>query len=93
MTASRISKAEDKAVDRSVPKPKVARPGLSIRHGPITDGDAMDDDEPLVNGSAKRKARSSISKINYRDESEDSDDAPVVGLQWIWQRLLGPVRD
>lgn len=41
----------------------------------------MDVDVP-VNGTAKRKSRSSISsKVNYKDASEDSDDdAPLVSF-------------
>ncbi|PKS06371.1 hypothetical protein jhhlp_007119 [Lomentospora prolificans] len=39
-----------------------------------TSVDAMDVDGPLTNGTAKRKSRTSITKINYKDESEDSDD-------------------
>ncbi|CAI4216205.1 unnamed protein product [Parascedosporium putredinis] len=36
--------------------------------------DAMTVDSPLTNGAAKRKSRTSITKINYKDNSEDSDD-------------------
>lgn len=51
--------------------------GISIRNGPI-EGDAMDIDQ--VNGTAKRKARSSIGhNVSYKDESDsDDDDAPMV---------------
>lgn len=81
-SAARISAAEDKAMDRSIPSSKKALPvGLSVRNGPVTD-DGMDIDGPLhVNGNAKRKSRTSISKVtSYRDASDDSDDgAPLVG--------------
>jgi DNA topoisomerase I len=79
-SSSRISKAVDDALERSVPKSKFSNPGLSVRNGPITGGDAMDEDAPLTNGVAKRKSRSSISKVNYKDDSDGSDDeAPLVG--------------
>lgn len=39
----------------------------------------MDVDSPPVNGAAKRKSRSSITQISYKDESDDSDDGqPLV---------------
>ncbi|KAI0817705.1 eukaryotic DNA topoisomerase I [Xylaria sp. FL0064] len=41
---------------------------LSIRNGPIDN----DDDVPLVNGNGKRKSRSSVGNVNYREA--DSDD-------------------
>ena len=78
VSAPKISKAEDRAMDRSASKAKPAPPGLSIRHGPVN-GEPMDVDLP--NGTAKRKARASISKTaNYKDDSDsDSDDAvPLV---------------
>lgn len=49
---------------------------ISIRNGPVQDADAMDVDSPAVNGH-KRKARTSLSKPSYKDES-DSDDQPMV---------------
>ena len=76
-SAAKVSKAEDDYLDRTVPKARVSMPGLSVRNGPITGGDDMDLDSH-ANGSTKRKSRSSISKINYKDDSEDSDGAPLV---------------
>lgn len=65
-------------MDRAVPKSNAAlAAGLSIHNGPVDDG--MDVDAPSANGANKRKSRSSISKINYRDES-DSDAEPLVRL-------------
>lgn len=50
--------------------------GISIRNGPVN-GDPMDVDHP--NGTAKRKARTSITKnVSYKDESESDDAAPLV---------------
>lgn len=50
--------------------------GLSIRNGPVVNGE-MDLDSPSTNGS-KRKSRDSITKVDYKDESE-SDGEPLVG--------------
>lgn len=63
-------------MDRSVPKGNSALAGLSVRNGPVEDDD-MDIDAPNTNG-AKRKSRTSISKINYKDNESDSDGAPLV---------------
>ncbi|PHH63011.1 hypothetical protein CDD81_6342 [Ophiocordyceps australis] len=49
--------------------------GLSVRNGPLRGG-RMNVDLPPTNGSNKRKSRSSVSKINYRDASE-SDGEPL----------------
>jgi len=50
---------------------------VSIRNGPVKDGDAMDVDSPSVNGH-KRKSRASLNtKPTYKDDS-DSDDQPMV---------------
>lgn len=77
MSASKISKSEDKAMDKSITssaQPSAA--GISIRNGPIRD-DRMDIDTP--NGTTKRKARDSVSNIlNYKDESDSDDAAPLV---------------
>lgn len=68
-------------MDRTASKARAAPPGLSIRNGPVEDDDAMDVDGPSTNG--KRKSRSSLPKVNYKDETEDSDDdAPLVGYTW-----------
>ena len=34
----------------------------------------MEVDSPPVNGATKRKSRTSITKISYKDETEDSED-------------------
>lgn len=75
-----ISKSVDKAMDKVADKVETAPPGVSIRHGPVTE-DKMDVDEPATNGHAKRKARSSTGKtVNYKvvGSDEESDDAPLV---------------
>lgn len=56
-------------------KGKPAPAGLSIRNGPVDD-DAMDVDAPQTNG--KRKSRSSIVSISYKDDSGSEDDKPLV---------------
>ncbi|KAI4868715.1 hypothetical protein F4820DRAFT_409432 [Hypoxylon rubiginosum] len=64
LSASTVSKAEDKAMDsRAKPKPAP----VSIRNGPV--GDAS----PHTNGNGKRKSRSSINRVSYRDESDSED--------------------
>ena len=75
---AKISKADDRAIDKSASKARPAPPGLSIRNGPVEDDDSMDLDT-TTNGS-KRKSRSSIGKaVNYKDNSgSDDDDAPLV---------------
>ncbi|OLN87902.1 DNA topoisomerase 1 [Colletotrichum chlorophyti] len=88
VSASRISKADDIAMDRNASKVRAAPPGLSVRNGPIDD-DAMDIDGPSTNG--KRKSRSSLPKVNYRDESESDDDAPLAKRQRT--KAKAPVSD
>lgn len=76
VSASKISKAEDEAMDGSVPKPQPSAAGISIRNGPIDD-DSMDIDQP--NGTAKRKSRASINNnVSYKDQSESDDEIPLV---------------
>ena len=49
----------------------------------------MDIDSPQVNGAAKRKSRSSMTKVSYKDESDDSDDGqPLVRASNIPQPRL-----
>ena len=76
VSSSTISRSEDKAMDRSLPNGKSSMVGLSLRNGPVED---MDVDAPSTNGANKRKSRSSISKVDYRDDS-DSDGEPLVRL-------------
>lgn len=75
VSSSKISRTEDIALDKSMSKPS-GMAGLSIRNGPIENGE-MDLDSPSTNGS-KRKSRESIIKVDYKDESE-SDGEPLVG--------------
>lgn len=58
-------------------KAKPDPPGVSIRNGTVDD-DSMDVDAPATNGTSKRKSRSSITKVNYNDESGSEDDKPLV---------------
>nr|UWK20508.1 topoisomerase [Trichoderma stromaticum] len=74
LSSSKISRAQDIALDKSVPKKGSGMAGLSIRNGPVENGD-MDLDSPTTNG-AKRKSRVSITQVDYKDESE-SDGQPL----------------
>jgi DNA topoisomerase-1 len=80
LSNDRISKDEDKAMDKQVPSNGHVEPGISIRMGPVDD--KMDVDEPATNGNAnaKRKARSSITNgKSYKDaSSSEDDDKPLV---------------
>ncbi|KAK3695071.1 hypothetical protein B0T22DRAFT_368247 [Podospora appendiculata] len=65
----------DKSTSRARPIP----PGVSIRNGPV--GDAMDIDS-TPNGTSKRKSRNSIAQsVNYRDQSDSDDAAPMAKRQ------------
>ncbi|KAF1912517.1 eukaryotic DNA topoisomerase I [Ampelomyces quisqualis] len=74
----RISKSEDKAMDKQIPSNGHVEPGISIRMGPVDD---MDVDVPATNGGAngKRKARNSIPNgKSYKDaSSSEEDDKPL----------------
>lgn len=84
VSSPKISKAADRAMDKSDSKARPLPPGVSIRNGPVTD-DAMDVDS-TPNGAPKRKSRSSLSQaVNYKDESDSEDGAPLVSF---CQRLL-----
>ncbi|TDZ13177.1 DNA topoisomerase 1 [Colletotrichum spinosum] len=85
ISASRISKDEDIDMDRHASKARPAPPGLSVRHGPVDD--EMDVDGPSTNG-AKRKSRSSLPKVNYKDESESDDDVPMAKRQKTKKRAV-----
>jgi DNA topoisomerase-1 len=75
VSAAKISKAEDKAMEKSASKARPGPTGISIRNGPVND--AMDIDSP--NGAPKRKSRSSIGQaVNYKDESDSDEGAPLV---------------
>ncbi|KAI0021014.1 eukaryotic DNA topoisomerase I [Xylariomycetidae sp. FL0641] len=74
VSAPTVSKAEDQAMDDALPTHTL--PPVSIRNGPVVD----EDNEPLhLNGNAKRKARTSISKVNYHES--DSEDGPLAKRQ------------
>jgi hypothetical protein len=77
----RISKDEDKAMDKQLPSNGHVEPGISIRMGPV---DPMEVDAPATNGNAngKRKARNSITNgKTYKDaSSSEDDDKPLVRL-------------
>jgi DNA topoisomerase-1 len=77
----RISKNEDRAMDKEVPSNGHIEPGISIRMGPVDD---MDVDAPATNGNAngKRKARTSTTKEKtYKDaSSSEDDDKPLVRM-------------
>lgn len=72
-----IPKSLDKAMDSAVKPAKHAAPGISIRNGPVVDGDVGQQPDP----NSKRKARASISNgVSYKDTSDDEeDDKPLVG--------------
>ncbi|KAL8655437.1 MAG: hypothetical protein Q9210_000872 [Variospora velana] len=66
-----IPKSLDKAMDSAVKPAKHAAPGISIRNGPVGDGDVGQQPEP----NGKRKARASISNgVSYKDASDDQED-------------------
>ncbi|QUC19682.1 uncharacterized protein UV8b_03923 [Ustilaginoidea virens] len=71
LSANKISRAEDQALDRSQAKRSSGMAGIAVFNGP--EDDSMDLD--ATNG-VKRKSRSSISKVSYKDES-DSDGQPL----------------
>ena len=90
VSSSKISRAEDKAMDRALPKKSTGLAGLSVRNGPVED---MDVDTPVTNGASKRKSRGSISKVNYRDNDSESDGgAPLVGDTPGPKYAVGPSR-
>lgn len=71
VSAAKVTASMDKALDRSVPKSSGGGEGLLVRRN---NADAMALDGPLSN---KRKSRTSITKIDYKVDS-DSDGAPLV---------------
>ena len=72
LSASKVSKADDRAMDASSSAEAVPAP-ISVRNGPI-------DNDSRVNGSGKRKSRFSIVNVSYKDAS-DSDDGPLAKRQ------------
>lgn len=72
LSSSKISRAEDRALDAAQPQKTSGMAGIAVRNGPVDDD--MDLDAP--NG-VKRKSRSAgMSKVSYKDES-DSDSEPL----------------
>ncbi|KAI2633709.1 hypothetical protein GGS26DRAFT_554401 [Hypomontagnella submonticulosa] len=67
LSASTISKTEDKAMDRRSSGKAMPAP-VSIRNGPIDDGASSH-----TNGNGKRKSRSSLNHVNYKDASDSED--------------------
>lgn len=61
-------------MDRASTNGSAAPPGLSVRHGPVTE--KMDVDEPAANG--KRKARTSAVKPTYAESDSEEDAKPLV---------------
>jgi DNA topoisomerase-1 len=73
VSSATISKDEDRELDKTTSKTKSLPEGLSIRNGPVLE-------ESTTNGVAKRKSRASnASAVNYKDESDSDDGAPLVG--------------
>ncbi|KAG5809178.1 hypothetical protein H9Q74_012214 [Fusarium xylarioides] len=79
LSSAKISRAEDDALDQPVSKQAAKMAGLSVRNGPLED--AMDIDEPATNGASKRKSRTSISKVNYKDDESSDDATPLAKRQ------------
>lgn len=77
VSAPKISHADDRALDRSIPQKPSGLAGISVRNGPVDE--SMDVDAPATNGH-KRKSRSSITKPTYKDESDSDASQPLVGV-------------
>lgn len=78
VSSSKISRAEDRALDAAQPQKTSGMAGIAVRNGPVDDD--MDLDAP--NG-VKRKSRSAgMPKVSYKDES-DSDSEPLVGVIFL----------
>jgi DNA topoisomerase-1 len=71
-----IPKSVDKAMDKASSSAKNAPAGVSIRNGPVLE-DKMEIDG-AINGTSKRKSRTSTSKaVNYNIQGSDSDEDSV----------------
>lgn len=82
VSAAKVSRAEDEALDRAVPKEGSGLAGLSVRNGPVKD--EMDVDAPATNGNGnKRKSRTSITRPTYKDESDSDASQPLVRVNYI----------
>jgi DNA topoisomerase-1 len=72
VSAAKISKADDRELDKSASRARPGPPGVSIRNGPV-------EEDGAANGVGKRKSRASnASAVNYKDDSESDDGAPLV---------------
>ncbi|KAI1082969.1 hypothetical protein F5B20DRAFT_531072 [Whalleya microplaca] len=65
LSAPTISKDEDKAMEDASP---TAPAPVSVRNGPVHDGGSAH-----TNGNGKRKSRTSVGKVSYKDESDSED--------------------
>lgn len=71
-----VSEATDKAMENGTTGDVAS--GISRRFGPV-DGDVeMKDVEEGVNGSGKRKARTSTGRPSYAEPESSEDDKPLV---------------
>ncbi|KAL2165246.1 hypothetical protein VTH06DRAFT_542 [Thermothelomyces fergusii] len=90
-SASTISPSADREMDKSASKARPAPPGVSIRHGPVSD--QMDVDS-APNGTVKRKSRSSAGQPVRPKEEPDSDDgAPLAKRQKSQHQKAEPDSD
>ncbi|QPH01694.1 hypothetical protein C2857_005897 [Epichloe festucae Fl1] len=71
LSSSKISRAEDRALDAAQPQKTSGMAGIAVRNGPVDDDMDLD-----ASNGVKRKSRSAISKVSYKDES-DSDSEPL----------------
>ncbi|KAK3394184.1 hypothetical protein B0H63DRAFT_460266 [Podospora didyma] len=79
LSESRINPSP-RSMNNSASKACEPASGFSIRNGPVED-DSMDVDPP-TNGASKRKSRNSITQaVNYKDESDSDDAAPLAKRQ------------
>lgn len=74
VSSTKVSRSEDAALDKAQPKTTSGMAGITVASGSA--GEAMDIDAPSGN---KRKSRSSIAKVSYKDASE-SDGEPLVSV-------------
>ncbi|KAK7432696.1 DNA topoisomerase 1 [Neonectria magnoliae] len=79
ISAAKISHAQDRALDRAGPNSDILG-GISVRNGPVEYED-VDMDAPVSNGANKRKSRTSITKISYKDNSDSDEGAPLAKRQ------------
>jgi DNA topoisomerase I len=85
-----ISKSTDQSMGAEQRKNGSLDPGVSVRYGPVGDGDVdMEDAVTGTNGHAggKRRARVSAGKQSYAEAESSEDDKPLVctRLPSIWK--------